>query len=67
MHIDVTHTVPEGAVGVGMWVFCFIYTSFELSDYAYDVCDRSPLDVLESAEEPWTHVYCWGGGGITLD
>lgn len=27
-------------MGVGMWVFCFIYTSFELSDYAYDVCDR---------------------------
>ena len=43
-------------MGVGMWVFCFIYTRFELSDYAYDVvCDRSPLDVLESSKRPWTH------------
>ena len=40
-----TLTEPEGAVGVRMWAFCFIHTSFELCDYAYDVvCDRLPPD-----------------------
>lgn len=32
--------MPEGALDVGMWAFCFIYASFELCDSAYDVvCD----------------------------
>lgn len=51
-----TSTMPEGIVGVGVWVFCFIYTSQELSDYASDVvCDRSPLEVLESTKGPCRH------------
>lgn len=56
-----TLTEPEGAVGVRMWVFCFIHDSFELCDYAYDVvCDRFPLDALSRA---WTRIApelnCW--------
>lgn len=55
-------------MGVGMWVFCFIYTSFKLSDYAYDVCDRSPLDVLESTNGPghMHTMYIVGGYHISL-
>lgn len=42
--------------------FSFIYTSFELSDYAYDVvCDRLPLEVLESTKGPWRHSMCIEG------
>lgn len=63
-----TSTVPEGAVGVGMWVFCFKYTSFKLYDYAYDVCDRSPLDVLQSTNGPghMHTMYIVGGYHIRL-
>ena len=58
-HRNYTLPVLEGVVGARMWVFCFLYTSFELSDYAYDVvCDRSPFEVLDTAKWPWRHTYC---------
>lgn len=51
-------------MGVGMWVFCFIYTSFELCDYAYDVlCDSLPLDVLMSMNPG---LYIGGVGGYDI-
>lgn len=43
--------VPEGAVGVGMWAFCFIHTSFELCDYAYDVVSHIDLKSRERLEK----------------
>lgn len=57
--MDVTHWECQKV----QWAFCFIHTSSELCDYAYDVvCDRS-LDVLGSTKGPWTYsIYSWRGG-----
>jgi len=65
-----TVTVPEGAVGVRMWVFCFIYTSFELLIMVMMLCvtdclwrckraHRSPGDTA------W--VSTWGGKDQGVD